>query len=157
MAKVRMFLLILLMVMATVSSQAESEQSEVWVLCQPDSFVNVRMFPKKGSPEIGRLELGDKAWTDGKRKNGYLHLVNGQFECDGWISLGFVSETPVQTGKNRAKIASKGRVKARRSVNGTRRKWLKNDCLLWVFGYGEEWAVTSEGFVMTRFIEMEGG
>jgi len=157
MAKVRNITLIVMTIVAIViGGQAEKEPSEVWVLCQPDSFVYVRQFPKKDSAEIGRLELGDIAWTDGKKKNGFLHIWVMGFECDGYIKAGYVSRTPVQTCNIQAKIVSRGRVRARTCVKGKRRKWVKKDSLLWVYGYGEEWAVTSEGFVQMKFIEMEG-
>lgn len=137
------------------AAKAEREPSEVWVLCQPDSFVFVRMFPNKKSEEIGRLELGDMAWTDGKKKNGFLHIIDMHFECDGWISTGFISRTPVQRANKAARIVSRGRVRARRCINGSRRKWLKNAQEMTVYGYGQEWAVTSEGFIQTKFLEWE--
>lgn len=148
--------MILLLVAMTVSGTAEGKLSQVWVLCQPNSFVNVRMFPKKTGEVVGRLELGDSAWTDGKRKNGFLHLVDSSFEDDGWIYSGFISRTTVKQAKNRAKIVSRGRVRARRYVNGTRRKWLENAQEVTVFGISDEWCVTSEGFIQTKFIRMEG-
>ena len=159
MAKVRTILLILLvMVMAVVSmtATAESELSEVWVLCQPDSFVNVRMHPRKDSESIGRLELGDMGYTDGKSKNGFLHIMYPGLECDGWISKGFISRTTVFVEKIHAKIASRGKVRCRRSVNGTRRKWLKNGSEIIVFGYGDDWAVTDYGFIQVKFLTWEG-
>ena len=149
--------MILLLAVIAVSSLAEKEPSEVWVLCQPDSFVFVRMFPKKGSEEVGRLELGDMAWTDGKRKRGFLHVwVNGM-DGEGWVHSGFISRSKVVRGVKQAKIVSRGRVRARRCIKGSRRKWLKNSDVLLVYGHGDDWAVTSEGFIQTKYLEMEGG
>ena len=135
---------------------AETQIDEVWVLCQKDSFVNVRMFPKKNCQEIGRLELGDMAYTDWKKDNGFLHIFFPGLECDGWVHRGYISASTVFVEEFEAKIVSRGRVRCRRSINGTRRKWLKNGSTVSVFGYGDEWAVTSEGFIQTKYLSWEG-
>ena len=129
---------------------------EVWILCQKKSFVYVRMFPKKDCQEIGRLELGDSAFTDWKTDNGFLHIFYSGLECDGWIHKGYVSSSTVFVEEFDAKIVSRGRVRCRRSINGTRRKWLKNQQTVRVFGYGDEWAVTNQGFIQVKFLTWEG-
>lgn len=155
MAKIVRIILLIILIMMTATCLAETEQR--WILCQPDSYVNIRSSAAKGSQVIGRYELGQVVETDCVRKNGFLHLINLALEDnDGWVSVGFVSEYPVQTVKIQAKIASKGRVACRRSAGGERRKWLKNDCLLWVFGRSAEWSVTNEGFVQTQYLVFEG-
>ena len=103
-----------------------------------------------------QLELGDMGYTDGRSKNGFLHIMFPGLESDGWISKGFISRTTVFVEEKQAKIASRGKVRCRRSVNGTRRKWLKNGTKITVFGYGDDWAVTDYGFIQTKFLTWEG-
>ena len=113
----RVLILIILLIMASTAA-ADS----VFVLCQPNSFVNVREFPRKGSEIAGRVELGDELETDGITKNGYIHICG--FEGGAWICAGFVTESPVTVATIPTVIQSKGRVACRRSIKGTRRKWL---------------------------------
>ena len=150
-----MWIILIAVMIVLGAAKAEKELEEVWIFCQPDSFVYVRMFPKKDAPDIGRLELGESTWTDCETRNGYLHIY-GHFECDGWVHVGFVSRLPVTVTKTGAEVLSKGRVACRRYINGTRRKWLKNGFKLTVYAYSEEWSITSEGFIKTKFLTWEG-
>lgn len=125
----------------------------VFILCQPDSFVNVREFPTKTGNVCGRLELGDEAETDGKRKNGFIHLVGTGFEGgDTWINAGFVTFFTVTVQTVKTQIQSKGRVACRRSIKGTRRKWLKNGTETVIFAFADDWAITNQGFIQTRYL-----
>ena len=126
---------------------------QVFVLCQPDSWVNVRISPGKRGEVIGRFDLGDELETDGKMRHGYLHLINLSLEeTEGWIHAGFVTDTPVKIYQVKSEIVSKGRVACRRSVNGTRRKWLKDGTKITVYPFSEEWAITNVGFVKAEYI-----
>lgn len=129
---------------------------ECWVLCQPDSFVNVRMNPKKKSIEIGRLECGDMIYTDGKTKNGFLHVYRLNFELgEGWIHSGYiVYSEPHRPYSADVTINSNGRVAARRTINGKRRCWLKDGQDIKVFMVSDEWSVTNKGFVKTEYINL---
>lgn len=138
---------------------AGAEEYSVWVLCQPDSFVYVREFPKRGADCAGYGYLGDRLTTDGRTKNGYLHIIG--FECGGWIHKGFVTDCPVIVREYDAEIVSKGRVACRRYIGGTRRRWLKKGETVTVYASADDWSITSQGFVMSQFLreiqEQEGG
>lgn len=133
----------------------EDEDIDCWVMCQPDSWVYVRMNPKKKSIEIGRLECGDKIITDGKVKNGFLH-VYAQFELgEGWIHKGYiVYDEPHVPLFQDTQIVSNGRVAARRTINGKRRCWVKDGQSIKVYMVSEEWSVTNKGFIKTKFIDL---
>ena len=141
------FLIILLCLLIAVSAALADT---VYVLCQPNSFVYVRAFPKKGAETAGYAELGDALETDGLRKNGYLKV--GGYEGDAWIHKGFVTEYPVTIITANTEIMSKGRVACRRSINGTRRKWLKNEAKVTVYAFAEDWAITNQGFIKTAYL-----
>lgn len=133
----------------------EINETECWILCQPDSFVNARMNPKKKSMELGRLECGDKIYTDGKVKNGFLHCYGFTFEAgEGWVHKGYVVyDEPYYPIIQNTKITSNGRVAARKTINGKRRCWLKDGQEIKVYMTSDEWSVTNKGFVKTEFIE----
>lgn len=140
------FLPLLLAVLLICGAAAES----VFVLCQPDSFVYVREFPKKGAPEAGRVELGCELETDGIRKNGYIHVFG--FEGDAWINAGFVTDTPVEIQTIETEVNSSGRVACRRSIKGTRRKWLSDGQKVVIYAFSDDWAITNHGFIQMRFL-----
>ena len=142
----RFLIVFLCLLMAVSAAFADT----VYVLCQPDSFVYVREFPKKGAQMAGYAELGDALETDGVKRNGYL-LVYG-FEGDAWISTGFVTEYPVTVFTARTQINSKGRVACRRAINGTRRKWLKNGSEVTIYAFSADWAITDKGFIQTQYL-----
>lgn len=142
----RFLIVLLCLLIVCVSAIADT----VYVLCQPDSFVYVRAFPVKGSEQAGYAELGDALETDGVKKNGFLHV--GGFEGDAWINIGFVTEYPVTIFNGKTQINSKGRVACRRSINGTRRKWLKDGTEVVIYAFADDWAVTNQGFIQTQFL-----
>ena len=125
---------------------------EYFIICQPNSYVNVRISPKKDAAVIGRYELGQKVESDGKRQNGFLHLTELSLEnCEGWVSTGFV--TGEMTIETRTARISRDKVACRRSIKGNRRKWLQKGDVVTVYAHSDEWAITSQGFIMTEFLE----
>ena len=136
-------------------SKCHAEDQECWILCQPDSWVYAREKPKKKSTELGRLECGEMIYTDGKIKNGYLHVYGLNFELsEGWVSKGYiVFSEPYEPYFKDNKILSNGRVAARRTINGKRRCWVVNGQSIKVYMMSDEWSVTNKGFIKTKFIE----
>lgn len=143
----RRFIVIMLAVLI-VSTAAVADS--VFVLCQPDSFVYVRQYPRKGAELAGYAELGDELETDGVKRNGFLHVLG--FDADSWINAGFVTEYPVTVETVKTEIVSNGRVACRRSINGTRRKWLVKGTELTVFARADDWSITNKGFIKTQYL-----
>ena len=126
-----------------------------YILCQPDSFVYARMFPVRGSEVAGMLELGDEIETDWVKRNGFVKVYG--FEAgEAWVHSGFITEYPVKVETVEMTIISKGRVACRRSIKGTRRKWLTNGTKLTVYGRSADWSVTNKGFIQTDFLGFSG-
>lgn len=139
----------ILTLIATAAAVADTES--VWVMCQPDSYVNIREQADGKSPKAGYAECGDRFETDGKKRNGFLHVYAPVEAGEGWIHLGYIIwEEPEKVYETRH-IESKGRVNARRTVDGTRRCWLRNGDEITVYWMGE-WAVTNKGFVKAEYI-----
>lgn len=128
--------------------------TEAYVLCA--DFVYVRTYPNKKGEPLGRFESGWKVWLDGKKKNGFLHVIDTGLEADGWIYKGFiVYDEPIKVGQN-ATIVSKGRLRARKYVNGKRTRWLKPLATVKVFWWSDEWCCTNCGYIQTKYLELDG-
>ena len=148
-------MILILVLSFTVSYAEEPEEIDCWVMCQPDSWVYARLNPNKNSMEIGRLECGDHIYTDGKEKNGFLHVYVLFEYGEGWVHKGYiVYDEPQKPVFQETTIQSNGRVKARKTIGGKRRCWLKDEQKIKVYMYSEEWAVTNKGFVQTQFIDL---
>lgn len=129
---------------------------EVWVLCYPDSEVNVRENPSKNSFAFGALSCGDCVWTDNKTKGGYLHVVDLAAEiADGWISRRYVSYEKPEIITKQAVIRSNGRVACRKWINGKIKGWITNGETLTVYAMTSEWAATSRGYISSQFLQAD--
>ena len=132
---------------------AAGHADTVWVLCQPNSFVNVRANPKKTSAAISYMECGWGAETNNKSKNGYIFLTSASNEegC-GWVKQGYVvySEPVLKTFK--VNITSNGRVACWRSIGGRRRCWARNGDEVIVYAVSYIWSVTNKGFIKTEYL-----
>ena len=133
------------------------EYKEGYIICVPGDYVNVRPFANIRSEAIGYLEPGDKVYLDGIVKNGFCHCVNMNLESyEGWVHKGYiVFDEPEYVNQN-ATIVSKGRLAARKYVNGKRTRWLKPLATVKIYYMSEEWSVTNCGYVKTKFLELEG-
>ena len=130
-----------------------------WVMCNPNSFVFVREFPKKNGKEAGYLYYGDEVVVDGQKRNGYWHIVDGisTESGDGWVKgLYLVDEKPEPAESTLYCVSSRGRVALRSGVNGRRIGWLKNGDTVRVYGKTSEWAVTKRGYVKIQYFDIEG-
>ena len=147
------FLLILFMIMCWM---AGAEESEKYILCnpKPTNHVAIRRSPRKGAEETGRLDCGDSFWTDGKTKNGYLHILGYTEDGEGWVHLGYVVDDPPIIEKCNATVAATGRVMSWRRVNSGKNGWLKVCDQLKVYARSEDWAVTNKGYVRMKYLEV---
>ncbi len=147
-------ILAILTALLILSGTASAE----WIICKPDSYVNVRQTPSKKGAELGRLELGDEITLTGRTKNGFSECSDLHLEMPtGWIFTGFiVDEEPRQVPGTLYRSCGNGRTALRRWVNGPRRAWADNGDTFRVFATTAEWALTSKGFIRTEFIEPEG-
>lgn len=134
--------------------EAKAEDIQ-YVMCM--DYVNVRYSPNKKQEPIGRLETGDAVMTDGKTKNGYVHCVNLDFEySEGWVHAGFLVDDPPETIGQNATIVSKGRLAARKYVDGKRTRWLKPMATVRVYYWSDDWCLTNCGYIQSKYLELEG-
>lgn len=136
-----------------VSSANAEEPGERWAICQPDSFLNIRTEPKKGANICGWLFLGDMAETDGKVKDGYIHIVNAGTESgDGWVAARYMTEIPPKVRTVTGYIEGRSRVAVRNQPGGKRIRWMKPGDTVTVYCYGSEWTVTDRGFIRSEYV-----
>ena len=146
--------LLILSVLSVTVCVADSEGVTAWVICHPSSFVNARRSPSGKSECIGRFEAGDKVVIDGTFKNGFAHSDCLDFEYgEGWIAGYLVYDQPVRKSGDWYYVSAKGRVAARKCVDGQRLCWLKPMTELQVIWWSEEWCLTNKGMVKTEYLE----
>ena len=134
---------------------ALADDYKVFILCNPKTPVIVRESPKKGGNEAGRLDFGDEVWTDGRKRNGYLHVLDVTEAGEGWIFAGnTVTDQPEKLTGARANIAATGRVMSYRWVNGKRNGWVEVGTQVIVFAISDEWAVTNKGYIRMKYLEV---
>lgn len=143
-----------------IAARAEDEEITLWAMCKPGDQVNLRMEPRKGNGSriVGWLECGDSFRTDGKRKNGWIRVLDAG-DCECWIYSGYVvTEPPVEVNESYVCVARKW-VACRRWVDGPqisgRRGWLHNGSNVNVYCIAGEWAVTSRGYIRTEWLEVD--
>ena len=136
-------------------AQAEDNYETMYVLCS--DFVYARSTPNKKQEPIGRLEPGDEVVVDGRKKNGYYHCVDLTFEqSEGWVFAGYLTEYKPEKIGRQATIVSKGRLAARKYVNGRRTRWLKSGAKLKVWYWTDSWSLTDCGYVQSKYLELDG-
>ena len=134
---------------------AVAEDRQVFVFCNPKTSVNIRKTPRKGSEVSGRLDFGDWVMTDGKKKNGFLHVIKITEDGEGWIFAGYViDDQPVKMERARATVSATGRVMSYRWVKGRKNGWVNNCEDVKVLALSEDWAVTDHGYIRTKYLEV---
>ena len=129
----------------------------VYILCRPDDYVNIRMFPSTNSEAIGQLDCGDSIETDGvtrKDKKGrtWVHVCG--LEGGGWVCSRYVQETPVNIVSYDGYVSANGRTAVRRSPNGKVVKWLHNGDDVCIIAMSDEWALTKSGYIKKELLDV---
>lgn len=134
---------------------ALADDYKVFILCNPKTPVIVRESPKRGSQETGRLDFGDDVWTDGKKRNGYLHVIGITEAGGGWLFAGnTIQDQPEELTGARAHVSATGRVMSYRWVNGKKNGWVEVGTQVTVYAISDEWAVTSKGYIRTKYLDI---
>lgn len=151
---ISVFIIVVLM-MITCVSYSEDDKTEIYVLCHPDSYVNVRSYPGRKGEVLGRLEVGYQLYTDNVIKNGYIHCVDMSLEdTEGWIYKGYIIyDEPVEINTDTNVL--KNKVIARKYVDGDKRCYVKKDDILTVYWSGYEWSITSKGYIRTDLLNID--
>lgn len=131
---------------------AAAEDDGLYVLCMPESVVNVRSRPNKDASVVGWVAFGRYVHTDGKAKNGFVHVTDLAAEVtEGWIYAGFLVDEQPRKEKYNAEVWG-GDVIARESVNGKRIRKLRDGQTVTVYAQTNRWCVTNKGYVMADWL-----
>lgn len=126
-----------------------------WVLCSPEGEVNIRSRPTTDSDTEGWMTCGETVEV-ADTKARWAQCVNLQREASiGWVHRGYLVAGAVEVHDKPLSmvVVGRGRVAARRSVEGSRRKWLNPRDRVVVYAAGGGWAVTDQGFVKSEYLE----
>ena len=138
-------------------AKAEDEYETRYVICMPGDYVNIRPFPSTKHDSCGYLEPGDEVVTDGRKKNGFVHCVDMNTEAsEGWVFAGYLITDKPERVSGTATIVSYGRLAARKYVNGKRTRWLKSGATVKVYYWSDSWVLTDCGYLMTKYLELDG-
>ena len=139
-----------------VWARAAEKETTCWIMMKPDDWVILRMYASKKAREVGRLEAGDSFTTDGKTKNGFLHVLD-RGECDCWVYAGYVVfEEPTEIMEQYI-VCSNSRVACRRWMDGelvARHPWAINGSEMTVYYIADDCACTSRGYIKAEYLEV---
>lgn len=143
-------------IVAMVSfASAEGATYTRWVICEPGSEVLLRESPSRHAEIVGAVVCGEAIRTDGRERNGYIHLVGVSNETgEGWIHEGYVVyDEPVRIDAEGV-ITARGRVACRKSIGGKRKAWAAAGSTVTVYWISREWAVTDKGYISSDYLEV---
>lgn len=147
-------IVIVILAALLISTAAAEKPTEAWVMCQPDSQVNVRANPKNGSEVVAYAFPGDRIELSGKKKGRWYHCFISCEAGEGWIRSDFLSfYEPEIYPDGKVFVTTHGKLYARRSIGGTKRMTLKKGVKVTVYMMAAEWSVTDKGYIMTEFLE----
>lgn len=130
------------------------ELTEMFVICQPDSFVNIRARASKHAYLEGRLYLGDSVFVDAWHGS-WAHCVNLGCEAgEGWVNVGYLAEMEPDVLVEAVQMrTTKANVNTRYCIGGKRRSCLrKRGTVVTVCAISDEWAVTNVGLIQANLL-----
>lgn len=121
-----------------------------FVLCDPESTVNIRETPDKSGIILGEMLCGDELKLDGKTRGEWLHVVDLGLEMsEGWISRRYVSDARVTVERYLAKTKV-AKVRVRANIDGKVTRRLKKGATVTVLASAPDWSVTDVGYIRTE-------
>ena len=140
------------------AAEAEDMRYPCWALCRPGTDeqpneVLIRAKPEKRAEVVGAVSCGQRMITDGKEKSGWIHVTELANETgDGWISARYVVYCEPRMINAEREIVGGGRVACRKWIDGKRTAWAKSGSRVTVYAVADGWAVTSKGYIQSRYI-----
>ena len=136
-------------------SKAVTENGIYYIICNPQTVLNVRESPNKHDRMVGYFMCGDRVKIDGKERNGYYHCPDVKFEVnDGWIIKGHLVEDEPSIETVKATVVANGRVACRSKIGGERVRWLNPGAEVTVYVFSEKWCVTNKGYIQSEYLEV---
>ena len=130
----------------------------VWAMCQPGSTVIVRRGPSKNTMEVARLDPCDPVETDGRTKDGFIHVYGNWENGDGFVYCGYLSTEKPEPVFEQYVCVSRARVACRRWISGPtmpNHAYITNGTNVDVFYRTSEWSVTNRGYIKSEWLECD--
>ena len=147
-------LAVAVIVLSSIYDYARAD--DYYVLCRPESEVNIREKPKLKSRIVACASFGDRLTAD-MEKNGFVHVTGLAAEEDsGWIYKGLLVEDRPVASKGMAQVMKADPVMCRKYAD-TRSKVVKKYKAgenVKVLAISEEWCVTEKGYIKTEFLTL---
>lgn len=144
--------IIMLTILIPCLTRAEAP-AEAWVMCNPESEVNVRNRPNKHATVEAHVYAGQKLELSGKKRGRWYHCYVPCEAGEGWIREDYLSFTEPEVYEDgRTFETTCGNLFARYSIKGNRCAKLKKGVRVTVYLAADEWSVTSRGFIKTEFL-----
>ena len=143
---------VVITIMVVIISTGIAEDT-YFVMCNPESHVNVHSKAKKSSEVIAWLHFGTEVTVD-KEYNGFCHVIDlmGE-ETSGWVSKKYLDIwEPMDDVEGIYLVVADGRVAIRNAINGKVKAWLQPGESVEVFAMTAEWAIVNKGFVRAEFL-----
>jgi hypothetical protein len=147
------FAIVLILALIVTVGRSEEFNGQRWIICK--DYVMIRAWPSRSATEAGQLDPGDEVEIDKQKKKGFAHIVD---PVDGWVWAGNLTESPPVEINAYGFVIARKRVACRRWVNGPQIKsnpWAQTGTMIWVFWMSEDWAVTSRGYIQSKWLEIE--
>ena len=149
--------LIYIIILYLLMQCAHADDHEVYVICNPESFVYIRSAPSFKSEEVARVEVGDEMITDEKKNGKWVHVYYPCEAGEGWIYSGYLIYDEPLVYKDGLYAQTKyKKVLSRRNVNGKKRTQLKKGANLRAYVVSDEWTITDVGFIKTKYLDFGG-
>lgn len=149
------FLVIAIVVLTSMYEYARAE--DYYVLCKPAGEVNIREKPKLKSAVVATVFFADRLTSDGKKKNGFIHITGLNAETDsGWIYGGLLVKDEPIASQGSAQVFKAEKVACRKYADRKSKvmKRLNAGENVRVYAISEEWCVTEYGYIMTEFLTL---
>ena len=160
MRKLVPILLVLMLFLCILRTEALADSESKYVLCKPNDYVNVREHPSTKSNKAGYLECGDRITTDGVTKKDtqgrlWTHITSPSFEsADAWVCSMYLQDSQIEIEKCTGYVVAKGRTAIRRAPGGKCIKWVKNGAEFSILAMSSEWALTTVGYVRRDLLDI---
>lgn len=152
----RIMVIILLFLILIKPALAEGYEPEEWyILCNPESYINLRTEPNKHSYAAGWAGCGDIVCPTGKTRGKWSQIYSG---VDGYEYLWVITNYIVPDQPERVTgyvVTTADRVYIRKTPGGDPNGRVKKGTRIRAYAASNEWICTNHGYISTEFVTFE--
>lgn len=148
-------ILLLFMFFPSASIGESEEPVECYILCNPETYINIRTEPNKHSIAGGWAGCGDSVYPTGKTKGKWSQIVS---TFDGYDYLWVITDYIVPDQPERITgyvITTADKVHIRKTPGGDSNGRVKKGTRIRAYARSHDWICTNRGYISTEFVIME--